>query len=49
MVSEMVVVMESEVLSAIALPAINKVVVLAIWRLLISTNPKQAIMLNWRQ
>ena len=49
MVSEMVVVMESEVLSALALPAINKVVVLAIWRLLISTNPKQAIMLNWRQ
>ena len=48
MVSEMVV-MESEVLSAIVLPAINKVVVLAIWRLLISTNPKQAIILNWRQ
>ena len=45
----MVVVMESEVLSALALPAINKVVVLAMWRLLISTNPKQAIMLNWRQ
>ena len=49
MVSEMVVGMESEVLSVLALHVINKAVVLAIWRLLISTNMKQAIMLNRRQ